>query len=114
MVTPSERIYGRDTGRGVKARMKPETEAQALIGSLRAGATLPASLYTSESVFRREAQAIFSRYWQYACRVDEVPHPGDYLACRVGNIPLVVLRNLNDEVVDFVNVCRHRGAEIVL
>jgi choline monooxygenase len=98
----------------MEARMTPGVEAQALNESLRAGATLPASWYTSESVFRQEARAIFSRYWQYACRLDEVAHPGDYLACRAGNVPVVVVRNLNNEIGAFVNVCRHRGAEIVL
>ena len=90
--------------------MKP----RALDESLKTGATLPASWYTSESVFRHETRAIFGRYWQYACRMDEVAHPGDYLACRAGNVPVVVVRNLNNEITAFVNVCRHRGAEIVL
>ena len=96
------------------ARTTPELEASELSESLRAGATLPASWYTSESVFRQETRAIFSRYWQYVCHIDELAHPGDYLACRAGNIPVVVVRNLNSEIAAFVNVCRHRGAEVVL
>jgi choline monooxygenase len=98
----------------MEARIPDEFEAHALSDSLRAGATLPASWYTSESVFRQEMRAVFSRYWQYACRLDEVAQPGDYLACRAGNVPVVVVRNLNNEITAFVNVCRHRGAEIVL
>jgi choline monooxygenase len=98
----------------MEARNTPEVEAHQLSERLRAGATLPASWYTTESVFRQETRAIFSRYWQYVCRIDEVARPGDYQACRAGNIPVVVLRNHNDEITAFVNVCRHRGAEIVL
>jgi choline monooxygenase len=98
----------------MEARITPGVEAQALSESLRAGATLPASWYTSESVFRQETRAIFSRHWQYACRIAEVARPGDYLACRAGNIPVVVVRNRNNEITAFVNVCRHRGAEVVL
>jgi choline monooxygenase len=98
----------------MEARDTPEVAAPELSESLRAGATLPASWYTAESVFRHEMRAIFGRYWQYACRTDEVAHPGDYRACRAGNIPVVVVRNLNNEIAAFVNVCRHRGAEIVL
>lgn len=90
-----------------------EIDAQALSDSLRNGATLPASWYTSETVFIQEMRTIFSRYWQYACRIDEVAHLGDYLACRVGNVPVVVVRNRNNEIAAFINVCRHRGAEIV-
>lgn len=91
-----------------------DVETQALSESLKRGATLPASWYTSESVFLQEMQSIFSRFWQYACRMDEVAHPGDYLACRVGNLPIVVVRNRSNEIAAFINVCRHRGAEIVL
>ena len=98
----------------MEARHTPEVAAHDLRESLRAGATLPASWYTAESVFRHEMRAIFSRYWQYACRIDEVAHPGDHRACRAGNVPVVVLRNLHNEIAAFVNVCRHRGAEIVL
>jgi choline monooxygenase len=65
-------------------------------------------------VFHQETRAIFNRYWQYACRLDELANPGDHQACRAGNIPVVVLRNLSDEIAAFVNVCQHRGAEIVL
>ena len=78
--------------------MISEVEAHALSESLRAGATLPASWYTSESVFLQEMRSIFSRYWQYACRLDEVAQPGDYLACRAGNVPVVVVRNPNNQI----------------
>jgi phenylpropionate dioxygenase-like ring-hydroxylating dioxygenase large terminal subunit len=98
----------------MEARMTPEVDAQALGDSLKTGATLPAWWYTSESVFRHETRAIFSRSWQYACRIDELDQPGDYLACRAGNVPLVVVRNLDNQITAFINVCRHRGAEIVL
>jgi choline monooxygenase len=98
----------------MEARNTPEAAARELSESLRAGATLPASWYTAESVYRQEMWAIFRRYWQYACRTDEVAHPGDYLACRAGPVPVVVVRKLNNEIAAFVNVCRHRGAEIVL
>jgi choline monooxygenase len=89
------------------------TEMDALDESLKAGATLPASWYTSESIFRQEQRAIFSRYWQYACRADEVARPGDYIACRAGSVPVVVVRDRSGALCAFVNVCRHRGAEIV-
>jgi choline monooxygenase len=98
----------------MRERITPAVEGQALGESLSAGATLPASWYTSEALFRQERWAIFNRSWQYACRVDEIAHPGDYLACRAGNVPVVVVRNLNNEITAFVNVCRHRGAEVVL
>jgi phenylpropionate dioxygenase-like ring-hydroxylating dioxygenase large terminal subunit len=94
--------------------ISPADDPRALGESLSAGATLPASWYTSEALFRQEKRAIFSRSWQYACRLDEVAHPGDHLACRAGNVPVVVVRDRSRRVAAFVNVCPHRGAEIVL
>jgi choline monooxygenase len=97
----------------MEAGMSLETEHRALAESLKAGATLPATWYTAESVFRQEQRAIFGRYWQYACRTDQVARPGDYLACRVGAVPAVVVRDRSGALAAFVNVCRHRGAELV-
>src|SRR5690242_8221346 len=74
--------------------LRTTMENTAALGeSLRSGATLPASWYTTKALFSREMRTIFSRYWQYACRIDEVARPGDYLACRVGNVPVIVVRN---------------------
>src|SRR5579871_5741101 len=58
-------------GEGMEARTTPELDAD-LSDSLRAGATLPAPWYTTESIFRQETRAIFSRYWQYVCHLDEL------------------------------------------
>ena len=99
---------------GMEARMTPEVEARALGESLKTGATLPASWYTSESVFPQEMRAIFGRYWQYACRIDEVAQPGGLPRLPRGNVPVVVVRNRSNQITAFINVCRHRGAEIVL
>ena len=39
---------------------------------------LPREIYTSEEFFRFEKDAIFSREWLCAGRVDQVPNVGDY------------------------------------
>src|SRR3954468_5744683 len=98
----------------MEARITSGVDARALGESLEKGATLPARWYTSSSAFRRETRAIFGRYWQYACRIDEVADPGDYLACRAGDVPVVGVRDLGGRLTAFINVCKHRGAEIVL
>jgi choline monooxygenase len=75
--------------------------------------TLPYAWYTDEDVLARERSLLFRPAWQYAGHLGELGSPGSYLTCRVGGVPLVVVRDRSGELRAFVNVCRHRGAEVV-
>ena len=72
--------------------------------------TLPWSWYVDPAVLRLEQERIFSRFWQYAGRADEVAEPGSFSATRVGHVPVVLVRDEEDTLRAFVNVCRHRGS----
>ena len=75
--------------------------------------TLPWPWYSHPDVLRREQEAIFRRSWQYVGRADEVRRPGDYFAAFAGDVPVAVVRDRDGRLNAFVNVCRHRGAEVV-
>ena len=75
--------------------------------------TLPYRSYTDPEVLERERELLFGPAWQYAGHIGELAEPGSYLTCRSGLVPLVVVRDRSDELRAFVNVCRHRGAEVV-
>lgn len=79
-----------------------------------AGYTLPADWYLGEEVLREEQKLIFERTWQYVGRTDQLREPGDYLTATVGHVPVVVVRHHGGGLRGFVNVCRHRCAEVVL
>jgi choline monooxygenase len=64
-------------------------------------------------VLARERELLFAPAWQYAGHTGELAEPGSYLTCRVGEVPLVVVRDRDGALSAFVNVCRHRGAEVV-
>ncbi|HSJ94786.1 MAG TPA: aromatic ring-hydroxylating dioxygenase subunit alpha [Gaiellaceae bacterium] len=74
--------------------------------------TLPASWYTDPEILRLEGEQIFRRTWQYVARADQVAEPGQYVAARAGDVPVVVVRD-GETLRGFVNVCRHRGHEVV-
>ena len=74
--------------------------------------TLPASWYTDPEILRLEGELIFRRSWQYVARADQVAEPGRYVAARAGDVPVVVVRD-GETLRGFVNVCRHRGHEVV-
>jgi choline monooxygenase len=76
--------------------------------------TLPSSWYTDPAIHRLEQERIFRRSWQYAGRADQAAEPGSYFPARAGDVPILVTRDRDGVLRAFVNVCRHRGSEVVL
>jgi carnitine monooxygenase subunit len=62
---------------------------------------------------RLEEERIFRGAWHYAGPAKWVAEPGDRFPCRAGAVPVVVVRDRERVLRAFVNVCRHRGSEIV-
>ena len=75
--------------------------------------TLPAAWYTDPELLGLEHERIFDRTWQFAGLLSELSAPGAYVTTTVGRVPVVVVRGAAGELRAFVNVCRHRGSEIV-
>ena len=75
--------------------------------------TLPYRWYTDADVLARERKRLFGRAWQYAGHTGQVAEPGSYFTVRAGNVPLIVVRDREGSLRALVNVCRHRGAEVV-
>lgn len=74
----------------------------------------PYGVFTDEDIFEREQELIFrGPTWHYLGLECEVKNPGDYLACYVGNTPVVLSRAKDDKLHAFVNRCTHRGGPIV-
>ncbi len=93
---------------------RPRTGGDADLGAaLERGETLPAAWYTGKDVFRREQRRIFRRTWQYAGLTEQVARPGDFFTYRAGDLSLIITRDTSGALRGFVNVCRHRGAEVV-
>jgi len=72
--------------------------------------TLPWSWYTDPAVLDLERERIFQRSWQYVGHLGDVPEPGSFSASFVGDVPVVVVRDKEDALRAFLNVCRHRGS----
>ncbi len=72
--------------------------------------TLPWSWYTDPAILALEQERIFTRFWQYVGRADEVAEPGSFSATQVGHIPVLLVRDENGVLRAFLNVCRHRGS----
>ena len=83
------------------------------LGARRAGHTLPAPLYTSETAWRADCDAIFARHWIAVGVACDVPEAGDVIALDIGPSSIAILRDDDGVLRAFHNVCSHRGARLV-
>ncbi|WP_275466000.1 aromatic ring-hydroxylating oxygenase subunit alpha [Streptomyces noursei] len=74
--------------------------------------TLPGRTYTDPDVFRQEQQALFERLWFCAVRSADLGRPGAFRTVRVGRESVLITRNRTGQLRAFLNVCRHRGAQL--
>ena len=75
-----------------------------------ANRTLPWGWYSDPAVLELERERIFRRSWQYVGHTGEVAEPGSFATTRVGDVPVVLVRDREDTLRAFLNVCRHRGS----
>ena len=74
---------------------------------------LPAHAYTSDAFFEAECSRLFPAAWTFVGFAQEMPRPGDVAPVTVGGLPVLLVRNGDDEIAAFHNVCRHRCAILV-
>lgn len=72
--------------------------------------TLPWSWYVDPTVLELERERIFRRFWQYVGRTDEISEPASFHTAQAGGIPIVLVRDREQTLRAFLNVCRHRGS----
>jgi Rieske 2Fe-2S family protein len=77
------------------------------------GRPLPGHFYTDPEIHEIELDLIFGRQWFLVATEAELPESGDYLTVDVGRRSVIVIRDDDDELRAFHNVCRHRGARLL-
>lgn len=74
---------------------------------------VPKERYYDPDFYAMEAQSVWPRVWQMACRLEEIPEAGDFAEYRILDQSVIVLRTEDMGVRAFQNVCRHRGVQVV-
>jgi glycine betaine catabolism A len=74
--------------------------------------TLPSSWYRSEKVFGLEKERVFFREWLCVGREEELASPGSHRVLDVLGESVILVRNRENQLRAFYNVCRHRGARL--
>jgi len=75
--------------------------------------TLPYRWYVDPEIAAGERERIFRRSWQYAGHLGELDGRASMFPTQVGGLPVVVVRDKDDSLRAFLNVCRHRGTVLV-
>jgi phenylpropionate dioxygenase-like ring-hydroxylating dioxygenase large terminal subunit len=73
---------------------------------------LPVAMYTDPQRYQREIQRIFRELPIAAALSLELPEAGSWKAMNLMDIPLLLVRGEDHVVRAFLNVCRHRGAQV--
>ena len=94
-------------------RSSRHDDLMTLINGRVPGYSLEAPFYTSQDFFDLDMSAIFTKHWLFVAAEAELPEPGDFVTVEVGPSSVIIVRDDDEEVRAFHNVCRHRGSRIL-
>ena len=81
--------------------------------AVQAADRIPKQRYYDQEFYALENQLLWPRVWQMACRLEELPKPGDFVEYEILDQSIIVVRVDADTVRAYYNSCRHRGMKLV-
>ena len=75
--------------------------------------TLPPAAYHRPEVLDLETQKLFTQGWVGVGRDDRCQKVGDYFTLQVAGTPVIVIRDEQDQLRAYANVCRHRASTLL-
>lgn len=73
---------------------------------------IPVQRYYDENFYQQECEHLWPHAWQMACRLEQIPHEGDWIEYNNVGKSVIIVRTA-DGVKAFHNACRHRGVALV-
>ncbi|MGO8872509.1 MAG: aromatic ring-hydroxylating oxygenase subunit alpha [Acidimicrobiales bacterium] len=74
---------------------------------------VPKERYFDPDFYQMEVDLLWSRTWQMACRLEEIPQPNDFTEYQILDQSIIVVRTEDGGVRALQNACRHRGVRMV-
>jgi phenylpropionate dioxygenase-like ring-hydroxylating dioxygenase large terminal subunit len=74
---------------------------------------IPKQRYYDPEFYALENELFWPRVWQMACRLEEIPNPGDFVEYEILDQSIIVVRVDAEHVRAYYNACRHRGMKLV-
>ncbi|MFE4499123.1 SRPBCC family protein [Rhodococcus sp. NPDC056743] len=75
-------------------------------------AFVPKTRFLDQEFLDLELGKMFTRTWQIACRVEELPSVGCFVEYEIGRYSILVVRESKDSIRAYHNACRHRGTRL--
>ena len=76
------------------------------------GHGMPGALFGRQDIFEKDIDIFFTRHWILVGVTADVPEPGDVSTIDIGKSSIILVRDDDEQVQAFRNVCRHRGARL--
>ena len=73
---------------------------------------IPKERYISKEYMELEWERMWTKVWNWAGRLQDIPNPGDYFTTELGSESILIVRETEDKIRAFYNVCPHRGNQI--
>ena len=90
-----------------------DTLSNVSVEDLEEPVTYPVEAFVSPEYARAEADRLWSKVWQVAGRVEEIPKPGDYITYEIGEDSILIVRTAASAIKAYHNVCPHRGRRLI-
>jgi len=74
---------------------------------------LPNGCYVDDQIYTHEQNTLFRDNWAAISFGKDLPKPGWVKPIDFAGLPLLMVRNQDNEIKVFENVCRHRGMILV-
>ncbi|QCP49063.1 aromatic ring-hydroxylating dioxygenase subunit alpha [Trinickia violacea] len=84
-----------------------------LIDSRKPGCGLPGELFGRQDVFENDFDVFFNKLWILVGVTADVPEPGDVSTVDIGKSSIMIVRDDDENIRAYRNLCRHRGSRIM-
>jgi Rieske 2Fe-2S family protein len=84
-----------------------------LLDSRKPGHGMPGELFGRQDVFETDFEVFFNKLWLLVAVTADVPEPGDVFTIDIGKASVMIVRDENENIRAYRNVCRHRGSRIM-
>ena len=74
---------------------------------------LPPESYTDEGFWKKECNTVLSDDWLFVGLVHELKNPGDIIPLSIASKPIFLVKDLENKISAFHNVCSHRCLKLV-
>jgi len=74
--------------------------------------TLEGKYYTEQEILKKEIDAVFLKQWLCIGRASDIAKIGQFMTLNIFNESVIIVRNNENQISAYYNVCRHRGTRI--